>query len=83
MHSVKVKELVPLIKKLIFRFACPDLISKSGYWAKALGKFFMLLQIKNLAERYSIEKAILHFYVNSSGEMYYGINGGLLFINIF
>ena len=45
------------------KFACPDLTSKAGYWAKAL------------AERYSIEKAILHFFVNDNGEMYYGING--------
>lgn len=45
------------------KFACPDLTSKAGYWAKAL------------AERYSIEKSILHFFVNDAGEMYYGING--------
>lgn len=45
------------------KFACPDLTSKSGYWAKAL------------AERYSMDKAILHFFVNSGGELYYGING--------
>ncbi|KAI1725454.1 neuralized domain-containing protein [Ditylenchus destructor] len=45
------------------KFACPDLTSKPGYWAKAL------------AERYSVEKSILHFFVNSEGEMYYGING--------
>jgi hypothetical protein len=45
------------------RFACPDLTSKGGYWAKSL------------AERYSVENAILHFFVNESGEMYYGVNG--------
>uniref|UniRef100_A0A914C7B4 Neuralized n=1 Tax=Acrobeloides nanus TaxID=290746 RepID=A0A914C7B4_9BILA len=45
------------------KFACPDLTSKGGYWAKAL------------AERYSIEKSILHFYINAAGEMYYGLNG--------
>lgn len=56
-------------KKLIFiniiysRFACPDLSSKEGYWAKAL------------PERYSVEGNILHFYVNAEGELYYGING--------
>lgn len=52
-----------LLTNNIFRFACPDLTSKGGYWAKAL------------AERYSVEKSILHFYVNSAGEMYYGLNG--------
>lgn len=45
------------------KFACPDLTSKGGYWAKSL------------AERYSIENAILHFFVNENGEMYYGVNG--------
>ncbi|VDN59067.1 unnamed protein product, partial [Dracunculus medinensis] len=45
------------------KFACPDLTSKDGYWAKAL------------PERYSVEGSILHFYVNTEGELYYGING--------
>ncbi|CAP34396.1 Protein CBG15927 [Caenorhabditis briggsae] len=44
-------------------FACPDLTTKDGYWAKAL------------PERYSSEGNILHFYVNSQGELFYGING--------
>ncbi|EGT59348.1 hypothetical protein CAEBREN_15419 [Caenorhabditis brenneri] len=44
-------------------FACPDLTTKDGYWAKAL------------PERYSNEGNILHFYVNSQGELFYGING--------
>lgn len=44
-------------------FACPDLTTKDGYWAKAL------------PERYSTEGNILHFYVNSQGELFYGING--------
>uniref|UniRef100_A0A915AX19 Neuralized n=2 Tax=Parascaris univalens TaxID=6257 RepID=A0A915AX19_PARUN len=47
------------------KFACPDLTSKDGYWAKAL------------PERYSVEGSILHFYVNAEGELYYGINGVL------
>lgn len=47
------------------RFACPDLTSKEGYWAKAL------------PERYSVAGSILHFYVNAEGELYYGINGVL------
>uniref|UniRef100_A0A1I7U091 RING-type E3 ubiquitin transferase n=1 Tax=Caenorhabditis tropicalis TaxID=1561998 RepID=A0A1I7U091_9PELO len=44
-------------------FACPDLTTKEGYWAKAL------------PERYSSEGNILHFYVNKDGELFYGING--------
>ncbi|EJW85284.1 neuralized family protein, partial [Wuchereria bancrofti] len=47
------------------KFACPDLTSKEGYWAKAL------------PERYSVAGSILHFYVNAEGELYYGINGVL------
>ncbi|VDN01049.1 unnamed protein product [Thelazia callipaeda] len=47
------------------KFACPDLTSKEGYWAKAL------------PERYSVAGSILHFYVNGEGELYYGINGVL------
>lgn len=47
------------------KFACPDLTSKEGYWAKAL------------PERYSVEGSILHFFVNADGELYYGINGVL------
>ncbi|KAL3095397.1 hypothetical protein niasHS_007496 [Heterodera schachtii] len=45
------------------KFACPDLTSKGGYWAKSL------------AERYSVEGSILHFFTNANGEMYYGVNG--------
>ncbi|VDK45731.1 unnamed protein product [Anisakis simplex] len=55
------------------KFACPDLTSKTGYWAKAL------------PERYSVEGSILHFYVTADGELYYGINGvlkGLFFSGI-
>ncbi|MFH4977427.1 hypothetical protein AB6A40_004136 [Gnathostoma spinigerum] len=53
------------------RFACPDLTSKAGYWAKAL------------PERYSQQGAVLHFYVNGDGELYYGINGTIkgIFLN--
>ncbi len=49
----------------LFRFACPDLTSKEGNWAKAL------------AERYCVQSSVLHFYVRDSGDMYYGINGVL------
>lgn len=56
---------IPTCGKKCFRFACPDLTSKDGYWAKAL------------PERYSVAGSILHFYVNAEGELYYGINGVL------
>ena len=46
-----------------FRFACPDLRNKDGYWTK------------ELPERYAVEGSILHFCVNTEGELYYGING--------
>lgn len=45
------------------KFACPDLTSKGGYWAKSL------------AERFSVQGLILHFFINDSGEMHYGVNG--------
>uniref|UniRef100_A0A914VF83 Protein neuralized n=1 Tax=Plectus sambesii TaxID=2011161 RepID=A0A914VF83_9BILA len=47
------------------KFACPDLTSKEGNWAKAL------------AERYCQQGSILHFYVRENGDLYYGINGVL------
>lgn len=37
------------------KFACPDLTSKAGYWAKAL------------PERYCLQDTIVHFMVNSDG----------------
>lgn len=45
------------------RFACPDLTSKEGNWAKAL------------AEKYCHQGTILHFYVSDDGELFYGVNG--------
>ncbi|KAI6217392.1 Zinc finger, C3HC4 type [Aphelenchoides fujianensis] len=45
------------------KFACPDLTSKSGFWAKAL------------PDRYCVQNCILHFMVNSEGTLHYGING--------
>ena len=52
------------------RYVCPDLISKPGYWAKAL------------CESYSTNNILLFFYVTQSGCVYYGVNGrekGLFF----
>ncbi|KAI6188728.1 Zinc finger, C3HC4 type [Aphelenchoides besseyi] len=45
------------------KFACPDLTSKSGFWAKAL------------PDRYCVQNFILHFMVDSEGQLHYGING--------
>ncbi|VDM74290.1 unnamed protein product [Strongylus vulgaris] len=45
------------------KFACPDLTSKEGFWAKAL------------PERYSVEGNILHFSITHAGDLCYGVNG--------
>ncbi|VDP54298.1 unnamed protein product [Heligmosomoides polygyrus] len=45
------------------KFACPDLTSKEGFWAKAL------------PERYSVEGNLLHFSITHTGDLYYGVNG--------
>lgn len=39
------------------KFACPDLTSKGGFWAKAL------------PERYCVQDSIVHFMVNSDGNL--------------
>lgn len=45
------------------KYACPDLTNRPGFWAKALH------------EQYCELDNILHFYVNSAGDVIYGING--------
>lgn len=45
------------------KYACPDLTNRPGNWAKALG------------ERYAAENTLLHYYVNNTGEVFFGING--------
>lgn len=45
------------------KYACPDLTNKPGYWAKAL------------AERFCEKDTILFYYVNSAGDVHFGING--------
>lgn len=45
------------------KYACPDLTNKQGNWAKAL------------SERLAQRDALLYYYVNESGQVYYGING--------
>ncbi|XP_026725576.1 protein neuralized isoform X2 [Trichoplusia ni] len=55
------------------KYACPDLTNKPGNWAKALG------------ERFCEKDNILYYYVNSSGDVHFGINGedkGLFFSGV-
>ncbi|KAL4714726.1 hypothetical protein ACJJTC_002585, partial [Scirpophaga incertulas] len=55
------------------KYACPDLTNKPGNWAKALG------------ERFCEKDNILHYYVNSTGDVHFGINGedkGLFFTGV-
>ncbi|XP_065170351.1 protein neuralized isoform X2 [Atheta coriaria] len=45
------------------KYACPDLTNKPGYWAKAL------------PERFATQNNVLYYYVTSSGDVHFGING--------
>ena len=45
------------------KYACPDLTNKPGYWAKAL------------SERFAEQGIILFYYVTSTGDVHFGING--------
>jgi hypothetical protein len=45
------------------KYACPDLTSKPGYWAKALG------------ERYATEGNVIHYYVSGNGDVHFGLAG--------
>lgn len=45
------------------KYACPDLTNKPGFWGKALH------------ERYCQRDNVLFYYVSTSGEVHYGING--------
>ncbi|XP_050544074.1 protein neuralized isoform X2 [Daktulosphaira vitifoliae] len=53
----------PLNIKKVPKYACPDLTSKSGFWAKAL------------SERHANNDAVLFFYVDAGGDVHYGLNG--------
>ncbi|XP_002738165.1 protein neuralized-like [Saccoglossus kowalevskii] len=44
------------------RYACPDLTSRPGFWAKALG------------ESYADKNNVLSFWVNRQGEVMYSVN---------
>ncbi|XP_072941153.1 protein neuralized isoform X2 [Epargyreus clarus] len=55
------------------KYACPDLTNKPGNWAKALG------------ERFCEKDNVLYYYVNSAGDVHFGINGedkGLFFSGV-
>lgn len=55
------------------KYACPDLTNNPGNWAKALG------------ERFCEKDSILYYYVNSAGDVHFGINGedkGLFFSGV-
>lgn len=45
------------------KYACPDLTNKPGYWAKAL------------PESFCSQNAVLFYYVTSTGDVHFGING--------
>ncbi|KAL1509636.1 hypothetical protein ABEB36_004343 [Hypothenemus hampei] len=45
------------------KYACPDLTNKPGYWAKAL------------PERFCSQNTVLFYYVTSTGDVHFGING--------
>jgi protein neuralized len=45
------------------KYACPDLTSKPGYWAKAL------------SDRYSESNSLIHYHVSANGDVHFGING--------
>merc|ERR1712029_824156 len=46
------------------KYACPDLVNKSGFWCKALGDY-------NLTTN-----TIFHYYVSAKGDVHLGVNGG-------
>lgn len=45
------------------KYACPDLTSRPGFWAKAL------------SERYSESNVLIHYFIGSNGDVHFGING--------
>lgn len=51
------------LRNMLPKYACPDLTNRPGYWAKALN------------ERFCERDNILFYYVTSSGDVYFGING--------
>ena len=69
MKGIENDKYIPLLTRIYFsgrlpKYACPDLTNKNGYWAKAL------------PDRSLETNAVIHYYVNSHGEVHFGINGG-------
>lgn len=52
-----------MLRNALPKYACPELTNKPGYWAKALN------------ERFCERDNILFFYVTSSGDVHFGVNG--------
>ncbi|TRY93679.1 hypothetical protein DNTS_029391 [Danionella cerebrum] len=46
------------------RFACPDLVSERGFWARAL------------PEKHCEEGNVLSFWLDNTGRVFYSVNGG-------
>jgi len=45
------------------KYACPDLTNRSGFWAKAL------------SEKFADKDSVMYYYVSSSGDVVFGVNG--------
>lgn len=45
------------------KYACPDLTNKHGFWAKAL------------SEKFADKDSVMYYYVTSSGDVVFGVNG--------
>ena len=45
------------------KYACPDLTNRSGFWAKAL------------SEKFADKDSVMYYYVTSSGDVVFGVNG--------
>ncbi|KAJ8952958.1 hypothetical protein NQ318_006575 [Aromia moschata] len=61
------------LRYILPKYACPDLTNKPGYWAKAL------------PERFCSQGTILFYYVTSTGDVHFGINGeekGIFFSSV-
>ena len=45
------------------KYACPDLTNRNGFWAKAL------------SEKFADKDSVMYYYVSSSGDVVFGVNG--------
>eukprot|EP00095_Tigriopus_kingsejongensis_P000730 maker-scaffold1526_size37455-snap-gene-0.12 protein:Tk00730 transcript:maker-scaffold1526_size37455-snap-gene-0.12-mRNA-1 annotation:"GK11419" len=53
----------PALMGVLPKYACPDLTTHPGYWAKAL------------SERYVQAGASIHYFVMANGDVHFGVNG--------